>query len=92
MGVADTFHPTPVGVLGGPVTRAWPDVRPFFGGASGASYLPRLRRLHDRLPPRREERPDEDYLYLAEQNGATVLPMTTVTRIKPRDGAGTTSR
>ena len=30
----------------------------------------------------------KNYLYLAEQNGATVLPLTTVTRIAPRDGGG----
>ena len=28
----------------------------------------------------------KNYLYLAEQNGATVLPLTTVTRITPRAG------
>ena len=33
----------------------------------------------------------KNYLYLAEQNGATVLPLTTVTRISPRaTAAGTT--
>ena len=34
----------------------------------------------------------KNYLYLAEQNGATVLPLTTVTRVTPRaDGRRTTS-
>ena len=28
----------------------------------------------------------KNYLYLAEQNGAKVLPLTTVTRVAPRDG------
>ena len=30
----------------------------------------------------------KNYLYLAEQNGATVLPLTTVTRISPRAAGG----
>ena len=30
----------------------------------------------------------KNYLYLAEQNGARVLPLTTVTRVRPRDGGG----
>jgi cholesterol oxidase len=30
----------------------------------------------------------KNYLYLAEQNGATVLPLTTVTQVSPRDGGG----
>ncbi len=30
----------------------------------------------------------KNYLYLAEQNGAVVLPLTTVTRVSPREGGG----
>ena len=30
----------------------------------------------------------KNYLHLAESNGATVLPLTTVTRVAPRDGGG----
>jgi cholesterol oxidase len=30
----------------------------------------------------------KNYLYLAEQNGAKVLPLTTVTQVNPRDGGG----
>ena len=30
----------------------------------------------------------KNYLYLAEQNGAQVLPLTTVTRVSPRRRAG----
>ena len=30
----------------------------------------------------------KNYLYLAEQNGAKVLPLTTVTRVSPRRGGG----
>ena len=51
MGVADTFHPTPVGVFfGGPGQPAGEQVAdPFFGGAGpGPQHLPRLRRVHER--------------------------------------------
>lgn len=30
----------------------------------------------------------KNYLYLAEQRGAKVMPLTTVTRVRPRDGGG----
>ena len=30
----------------------------------------------------------KNYLYLAEQNGAVVHPLTTVTRVRPLDGGG----
>ena len=30
----------------------------------------------------------KNYLYLAEANGAVVLPLTTVTRVRPRESAG----
>lgn len=30
----------------------------------------------------------KNYLYLAERNGAKVMPLTTVTRVRPRDGGG----
>ena len=50
MGVADTFHPTPVGVFfGGPGQAAGETVDdPFFGGAGPArNDLHRLRLVHD---------------------------------------------
>ena len=30
----------------------------------------------------------KNYLYLAEQKGAKVLPLTTVTRVRPLEGGG----
>ena len=48
-----------------------------------------VRRVHDRLPARRQEHPDHNYLYLAERAGAVVHPLTTVTR-SPRAAAATT--
>lgn len=83
MGVGDTFGPTPVGVFFGQPGVEVPD--PYFGGAG---------------PPRRgclecgecmtgcrhgaKNTLLQNYLYLAEQAGAVVHPMTTVTRIRPR--------
>ena len=93
MGVADTFHPTPVGVFfGGPDTEPGERVAdPYFGGAgpdrhtciscggcmTGCRYNAKNTLV-------------KNYLYLAEQNGAVVHPLTTVTRVRPRAGGGYT--
>ena len=91
MGVADTFHPTPVGVFfGGPGDEPGTEVPdPYFGGAgpartaciacggcmTGCRYNAKNTLV-------------KNYLYLAEQHGATVLPLTTVTRVRPREDGG----
>lgn len=82
MGVADSFHPTPVGVFfGTPGTRV-PD--PFFGGAGpertgctecGSCMTGCRVGAKNTLV--------KNYLYLAEQQGAKVLPLTTVTAVRP---------
>ena len=63
MGVGDTFHPTPVGVFfGGPGAapgQRWP-TRSSAAPGPDAQDLPRLRRLHDRLPPQRQEHPGQE--------------------------------
>ena len=86
MGVGDTFHPTPVGVFfGGPEQAKGDHVAdPFFGGAgpdrntciacgdcmTGCKYNAKNTLV-------------KNYLYLAEQNGAKVMPLSTVTRVRP---------
>jgi cholesterol oxidase len=91
MGVADTFHPTPVGVFfGGPGQEQGTTVAdPFFGGAGperrtcigcGECMSGCRHNAKNTLV--------KNYLYLAEQNGATVHPLTTVTRIAPRSEGG----
>jgi cholesterol oxidase len=91
MGVKDTFHPTPVGVFfGGPDQPPGAEVDdPFFGGAGprrttcigcGECMSGCRHNAKNTLV--------KNYLYLAEQNGATVLPLTTVTRVAPRAGGG----
>ena len=86
MGVAHTFRPTPVGVFFGDEPGAEvPD--PFFGGAgpdrrgciqcgecmTGCRHGAKNTLL-------------QNYLYLAEQAGAEVHPLTTVTDVRPLPG------
>ena len=91
MGVGDTFHPTPVGVFfGGPADAPGdPVADPYFGGAGpersacigcGSCMTGCRHNAKNTLV--------KNYLYLAEQNGAKVLPLTTVARVSPRDGGG----
>ncbi|MEU5691261.1 GMC family oxidoreductase [Actinosynnema sp. NPDC020468] len=81
MGVADTYHPTPVGVYFGEPGR--PAADPFFGGAGpertgctecGACMSGCRVGAKNTLV--------KNYLYLAERNGAQVLPLTTVTDLR----------
>ena len=60
MGRGDTFRPTPVGVyLGDEPGRE--DADPYFGGrAPPARHVQRMRRVHDRLPPWRQEHADRE--------------------------------
>ena len=66
MGVGDTFRPTRVGVYFGPGGAEAPSpgrraADPFFGGAGPErDGLHRVRRVHDRLPPRRQEHPGQE--------------------------------
>ena len=83
MGVADTFRLTPVGVFFG----EGPGVRsadPFFGGAGpertgclqcGSCMTGCRYGAKNTLP--------KNYLWLAERAGAEVLPLTTVTALRP---------
>ncbi len=91
LGVGDTFHPTPVGVFfGGPDNAKGERVPdPYFGGAgpdrntciacgdcmTGCKYNAKNTLV-------------KNYLYLAERLGARVLPLSTVTRLREREGGG----
>ncbi|MGA9748099.1 MAG: GMC family oxidoreductase [Nocardioides sp.] len=90
MGVGDTFHPTPVGVFfGGPgADPARAEADPYFGGA-GPERNP-CRNCGECMTGCRHNAKNtlvKNYLYLAEQHGAVVLPLTTVTRVSPRAAA-----
>ena len=91
LGVGDTFHPTPVGVFfGGPDNAKGERVPdPYFGGAgpdrntsiacgdcmTGCKYNAKNTLV-------------KNYLHLAERLGARVLPLSTVTRLREREGGG----
>ena len=88
LGVEDSFHPTDVGVLFG--ERGGETVAdPYFGGAGperttctdcGACMTGcRIGAKNTTV---------KNYLYLAEQAGAVVHPLTTVTDVRPRTGGG----
>jgi cholesterol oxidase len=91
MGVRDTFHPTPVGVFfGGPGQEQGQEVPdPYFGGA-GPSRKACVGCGECMSGCRHNAKNTlvKNYLYLAEQNGATVLPLTTVTRVRPGPDGG----
>jgi cholesterol oxidase len=87
MGVGDTFHATPVGVFLGEPGRAVPD--PYFGGAGpdragcvhcGSCMTGCRHNAKNTLV--------KNYLYLAEQAGATVMPLRTVTAVRPASRSG----
>ncbi len=86
MGRADTFHLTPVGVYFGD-TPGQETADPYFGGAGprrstctecGACMTGCRNGAKNMLT--------ENYLYLAERAGAQVIPLTTVTAVRPRPG------
>ncbi|HSE09029.1 MAG TPA: GMC family oxidoreductase [Nocardioidaceae bacterium] len=91
MGVGETFHPTPVGVFfGGPDQDKGQQVAdPYFGGAGpdrnaclacGECMTGCRHNAKNTLV--------KNYLYLAEQKGARVHPLTTVERVRPLDDGG----
>ncbi len=84
MGIADSYHPTPVGVFFGRPAKRSAD--PFFGGAGpertgctecGSCMTGCRVGAKNTLV--------KNYLYLAERAGAKVIPLTTVTGVRQRD-------
>lgn len=83
MGVSDSFHPTPVGVFFGTPGVQVPD--PFFGGAGPArTGCTECGSCMTGCRVGAKNTLVKNYLYLAEQNGAKVLPLTTVTAVRPQ--------
>ncbi len=85
MGVGGTFHHTPVGVLFGEPGQEVKD--PFFGGA-GPDRRGCLNCGECMTGCRHNAKNTlvKNYLYLAEQGGAEIRPLTTVTDVRPLDG------
>ncbi|MFI7672027.1 GMC oxidoreductase [Nocardia sp. NPDC049526] len=91
MGIADTYQRTPVGVFfGGPGRRPGEDVPdPFFGGAGPDRRA--CTHCGECMTGCRHNAKNtlvKNYLYLAEQAGATVHPLTTVTDVRPLPDGG----
>lgn len=91
MGVGETFRPTPVGVFfGGPGQGEGEAVEdPFFGGVGPTRHT--CRNCGECMTGCRHNAKNtlvKNYLHLAEQLGAVVHPLTTVTRVRPRPGGG----
>ncbi|MCW2707679.1 MAG: choD [Frankiales bacterium] len=81
MGVGHTYHPTPVGVFFGEPGRTVPD--PYFGGA-GPDRTGCIQCGNCMIGCRfgAKNRLDTNYLYLAEQLGARVEPLTTAVALR----------
>ncbi|MBK8469288.1 MAG: GMC family oxidoreductase [Candidatus Phosphoribacter sp.] len=91
MGKGDTFRYTPVGVLfpgdGQAKGEEVPD--PYFGGAGPSRHT--CTGCGECMTGCRHNAKNtlvKNYLHLAEQNGAHVLPLTTVTSVVPRPHGG----
>ena len=87
MGVPQTYHPTPVGVFFGTPGKTVPD--PFFGGAGPVrTGCTECGSCMTGCRVGAKNTLVKNYLYLAEQAGAKVLPLTTVTAVRPRSAGG----
>ena len=91
MGVGDTYHPTPVGVFfGGPDVAPGAKVAdPFFGGVGpDRNACTNCGSCMTGCRFNAKNTLDKNYLYLAEQAGAEVHPLTTVTAVRPLPDGG----
>jgi cholesterol oxidase len=80
MGVADSYHPTPVGVYFGKPGETVED--PFFGGAGPSrTGCTECGSCMTGCRVGAKNTLMKNYLYLAEQGGAKIIPMTTVTGV-----------
>ncbi len=87
MGVAESYHPTPVGVyFGKPGERA---EDPYFGGAGPArTGCTECGACMTGCRVGAKNTLVKNYLYLAEKDGAQVIPLTTVNAISPLNAGG----
>ena len=87
MGVADTFHATDVGVFFGEPGVTVAD--PYFGGVgpqrAGCTFC---AQCFTGCPNNAKNSTTKNYLYLAEQLGAEVFALSTVTDVRPLDTGG----
>jgi len=92
MGVGHTFRPTPVGVFFGRDGAVEPGVTvpdPFFGGAGpGRTGCTQCGSCMTGCRVGAKNTLVKNYLHLAEQAGASVVPDTTAVAVRPLDGGG----
>ena len=87
LGVEDTYHPTEVGVFFGEAGKTVPD--PYFGGAGPErTGCIGVSSCFAGCPHGAKNTTTANYLYLAENAGADVHPMTTVTDLRPLPDGG----
>ncbi|MGH3547644.1 MAG: FAD-dependent oxidoreductase [Pseudonocardiaceae bacterium] len=83
MGVLNSYHPTPVGVFFGPPGEEVDD--PYFdGGGPRRTGCTECGSCMTGCRVGAKNTLVKNYLYFAEQAGATVHPMTTVTAVRPQ--------
>ncbi|MEV0404529.1 GMC family oxidoreductase [Actinoallomurus sp. NPDC050550] len=88
MGRGDTFHLTPVGVLFGEEAGK-PVDDPYFGGAGPRrATCTECGSCMTGCRVGAKNMLTENYLYLAEHAGAKIMPLATVTAVRPRPGGG----
>ncbi|MBL1074041.1 GMC family oxidoreductase [Nocardia sp. 2] len=89
LGVGSTFHPTDVGVFFNEDAPGEEVADPYFGGAgprrSGCIHC---ARCFTGCPHNAKNTTPTNYLYLAEQGGAKIFELTTVTSVRPMTGGG----
>ena len=88
LGVGDSWRPTDVGVVLGPVPGA-PVGDPYFGGVGPQRHA--CRHCGECMTGCRHNAKNtlvKNYLHLAERAGAVVHPLTTVTSVRPLPGGG----
>jgi len=89
LGVAETFHPTDVGVFFNEGHEGEEVDDPYFGGAgprrTGCQHC---ARCFTGCPHNSKNTTPTNYLYLAEANGAEVHALTTATRVRPLSSGG----
>lgn len=89
LGVADTFHATNVGVFFNEADPGAEVPDPYFGGAGPArNGCVHCARCFTGCPHNAKNTTPKNYLYLAEQAGAKVFALTTVTKVRPMTGGG----
>ncbi|MBJ8342652.1 GMC family oxidoreductase [Antrihabitans sp. YC3-6] len=89
LGVGDTFHMTNVGVFFNEGREGEEVDDPYFGGAGPRrSGCVHCARCFTGCPHNAKNTTTTNYLYLAEQGGAEVHPLTTVTKVEPLASGG----